>query len=175
MQRRIGVDLPGDYKELADKYPLLLIDKSLPVLHPATPEPPRNRYNIVNLISSAINHSRFVVDFEPTELITYTPGIEGGSSQVELLASESIPFPVYPENGGLLVWGLCENGSQCCWLTEGTPDDWTIFVASEPECWHYRGSITQFLVDILIRRVPCPAFPPDFPLGDDWQVEQIYD
>lgn len=174
VRQRLGTDLPSDYKALADRYPLLMIDEWLPVLHPATPDPPGNPYRLVNLVRYATTQSRFVREFEPSRVHTYTPGQEEKVERVEPI-TDGLPFPVYPEVGGLMAWGMPENGSICCWRTEGRPDDWTIVVASEPNFWHYRGPITQFLVDVLIRRVQCPAFPGDFPLGEDWRVEQIYD
>ncbi|GAA0593642.1 hypothetical protein [Actinomadura livida] len=174
VRHRLGTDLPNDYRDLADRYPLLMIDEWLPVLHPATPDPPRNDYGLVDLLRYATTQSRFVRDFKPSRLHTYTPGRPDGAEEV-VPTADRVPFPIYPDAGGLMAWGMPENGSICCWLTEGHPDDWTIVVASEPDCWHYRGSITEFLVAVLIRRVRCPAFPADFPLGEDWQVEQIFD
>lgn len=48
--RVLGADLPCDHKELADKYPLLFIGAWLPASHPGTPDPPRNRYNLMSLL-----------------------------------------------------------------------------------------------------------------------------
>lgn len=46
VRSRLGTDLPADYKALASKYSMLLISEWLPVLHPGTPDPPRNPYNL---------------------------------------------------------------------------------------------------------------------------------
>lgn len=175
VRSRLGTDLPADYKALAIKYPMLLISEWLPVLHPGTPDPPGNPYNLVNLIASALNYSRFAIDFKPSRLTTYTPGHAEETEAVQTITSGEFPFPAYPEEGGLMAWGMPEDGSHCCWLTRGHPDDWTIVVASEPDCWHYKGPITQFLVDVLIHRVRCPVFSENFPIGDDWRVEQVFD
>ncbi|MEU8803022.1 hypothetical protein [Spirillospora sp. NPDC048819] len=175
VRHRLGTDLPSDYKELADRYPLLFFDKWLPVLHPATPDSPRNVYRLENLLHHATTQSRFVREFEATRLYTYTPNEVAGREEMTPLAADDVPFPIYPDAGGLMSWGMPEDGSLCCWLTQGHPDEWTIVVASEPDYWHYEGTITEFLVDVLIRRVRCRAFPSGFPLGSSLNVEQIFD
>ncbi|TDE37649.1 hypothetical protein [Actinomadura sp. 6K520] len=175
VMRQLGTDLPSDYKELANRYPLLMIDEWLPILHPGTPDPPGNEYGLVNLVRYATTQSRFVANLTPTLLYTYTPSQGEGVEEVRSIAANDFPFPIYPDAGGLMAWGMPEDGSRCCWLTQGSPDEWTVVVASEPEFWHYRGSITEFLVDILVRRVQCRAFPEGFPIGDSLHVEQIFD
>ena len=42
------------------------------------------------------------------------------------------PYPLYPEPGGLLIWGAGSDGHRLCWLTEGRPDEWPVVV------WHVR-------------------------------------
>ena len=46
------------------------------------------------------------------------------------------PYALYPEQGGLLEWAGTDNGDRLCWLTEGSPEDWTV-VAWNPRGWYY--------------------------------------
>lgn len=36
----------------------------------------------------------------------------------------SLPWPIYPEPGGLFPWAVTDNGGTLYWLTEGEPDGW---------------------------------------------------
>ncbi|MFC0036842.1 hypothetical protein [Actinomadura rayongensis] len=168
----LGTDLPSDYKELADKYPLLFINEWIPVTHPATPEPPRNPYNLTSLQEGAITQSRFVLDIEPEALEIYDPRARQTSRRD--LPERKMPFAAYPEPGGLMYWGLAENNTMCCWHTEGHPDDWTIVTVYGRIAWQDLGGITSFLADLVTGRVRCPLFPDDcINLGDE--TVQIFD
>ena len=37
-----------------------------------------------------------------------------------------VPYPIYPDQPGLLPWGNDENGNDYYWLTEGAPDTWRV-------------------------------------------------
>jgi hypothetical protein len=37
---------------------------------------------------------------------------------------EDLPWPVYPEAGGLFSWGATDNAGTLYWLTEGHPNRW---------------------------------------------------
>lgn len=63
----------------------------------------------------------------------------------------------------MMQWGLTENNTMCCWLTEGDPDEWTIIIVDDVIAWQYLGNITEFLSDLVTRRVICPNFPEGFP------------
>ncbi len=39
---------------------------------------------------------------------------------------ERVPYPIYPESGGILPWGNDENGHDYYWLTRGSPEDWIV-------------------------------------------------
>lgn len=40
----------------------------------------------------------------------------------------AVPDALYPEPGGLLVWGQAPDDVRLCWRTEGTPDRWTTVI-----------------------------------------------
>ncbi len=37
---------------------------------------------------------------------------------------DEVPYPIFPEPGGLLPWAATDNGGRFFWLTEGEPDSW---------------------------------------------------
>lgn len=49
-------------------------------------------------------------------------------------------FPVYPEPGGLLMWGNTPNADHCMWLTDPDPEKWTI-VIENADFWHFKGGL----------------------------------
>nr|MDT0658665.1 SMI1/KNR4 family protein [Micromonospora sp. DSM 115978] len=74
---------------------------------------------------------------------------------------EDYPYPLYPEPGGLLVWGATSNGDRLCWRTKGAPDDWPVVV------WNPRGAAYElhamgavaFIEGWLSGRVHCQMIP----------------
>lgn len=43
---------------------------------------------------------------------------------------EHYPYPIYPEEGGILPWAVTDNGGRFFWLTSGPPDKWpTVYYA----------------------------------------------
>jgi hypothetical protein len=81
-----------------------------------------------------------------------------------------IPYPSYPEPGGLLPWGVTANGDWGYWITEpsGDPDAWPIAISVDrgPEWFRHPGPLTRFLVEVLEGSVRVPFFPDDFPSDD---------
>ena len=61
-----------------------------------------------------------------------------------------LPFPIWPDPGGLMVFGLTGGGDYLFWLTRGTPQDWPIVVwdcgAEENEL--FDCDMTDFLTGI---------------------------
>ena len=67
-----------------------------------------------------------------------------------------LPYPLFPDPGGLLPWGSTGNGDYLQWLTVGEPDQWTVIVwdCAETEFRAFpRHSLTSFLVAAVSGRV----------------------
>ncbi|MGP3988684.1 SMI1/KNR4 family protein [Streptomyces sp. 3N207] len=62
----------------------------------------------------------------PERIIEYNQELLTAWGPLREEHSEEFPFPLYPEPGGLLVWGLDSLGGVLCWLTEGKPDEWEV-------------------------------------------------
>jgi SMI1-KNR4 cell-wall len=79
-------------------------------------------------------------------------------------SGREIPYPIYPEKGGLISWGDTIDGDVFCWNTEpDDPDHWTV-VANEVRTsnwWGFDESMTQFLHSVLTGRIDLPFFPQD--------------
>ena len=65
------------------------------------------------------------------------------------------PYPLFPENGGLLPWGDTFRGQELFWLTgPGSADDWPVIWASKNywSWYRYDGTMSQFLVELVTGR-----------------------
>lgn len=67
-----------------------------------------------------------------------------------------VPYPVWPEPGGLLYLGGTTTTHCIYWRTDGPPDTWTVAICDRPcEAWfHWEGDLTSFLAAMVTRRVP---------------------
>jgi SMI1-KNR4 cell-wall len=87
---------------------------------------------------------------------------------LEVLAEqfgERHPCPLFPPLGGLLPFGITDNGDVLHWLTSGKPVDWQVVVNESrgPRYELYSSDMTTFLLRLLTRSLRCPIFPDDFP------------
>lgn len=100
------------------------------------------------------------------DLAVFTPssGVEGRQFAVQQervgahlrLVNErrpgEVPFPIWPERGGLLAWGGTDSGVMCMWLTShDDADRWPIVLrdAHRSEWFTHRGPMSWFLGDLL--------------------------
>lgn len=64
---------------------------------------------------------------------------------------ELVPYPIWPDAGGLLIWGGNENGGTLFWLTEGDPDMWpTVATEDRTPEYHVFG---QPCTDLLLSAI----------------------
>jgi hypothetical protein len=140
VEAELGVTLPPDYKRYIEEYGEGCVDEFLWVLHPTTSN--------VNLRLAV--QVRRQLDAQRT--------IREGFPH-------DIPYALFPEPHGLLPWAFTDNGDVCFWLTAGPPHAWTIIVnEGRGPLWDsFAGSMTDFLVSVLVRAYQCPIFPNDFP------------
>lgn len=84
---------------------------------------------------------------------------------------ENYPYPLYPEPGGLLIWGGTSNGHHLCWLTGGAPDDWPVVVWQPRDGDNYelyRMGAVAFIEGWLSGRLARPPFPAVFTEVAQW-------
>ncbi len=68
----------------------------------------------------------------------------------------SFPYPMFPDEGGLLPWGVGPGGEAFCWLTEpGDPGKWPV-VAADADGTRWRtfggGGVAEFLIEVASGR-----------------------
>ena len=139
VERELGLKLPTDFKQLLEEYGLGAFNDFLFAFNPAVANPH------MNLLHSAAEYARI-----------------DRSSRAD---GVPIPYPIHPEQGGLLAWGKTDNGDVLFWLTDPPedPDSWPI-VASEsrgPNWYRHPGPASSFLADLLSGAIQVPFIGPD--------------
>ena len=75
---------------------------------------------------------------------------------------DPVPYPVYPERGGLLLWGHISPGGYAFWLTEPAqePESWPVVIASQiGEVWRmFDGPVCDFLTEVAAARFDTTGF-----------------
>jgi hypothetical protein len=75
---------------------------------------------------------------------------------------DPVPHPVYPERGGLLLWGHIGGGGYAFWLTEPAqePEGWPMVIASQiGEVWRkFDGPVCDFLTEVAAARFDTTGF-----------------
>ena len=78
---------------------------------------------------------------------------------------ESLPYPVWPNPGGLLPVGRTDNGDYIFWLTEGEPADWRVVVWDRglilDACETFDCDLTTFIAGVITGEIRPTAFPED--------------
>ena len=136
-----GITFPSDYKEFISSYGTVCIADFIYVFNPIS----KNRnVNLVEMRDQVLNGFRYLRD-------------KYGASEV--------PFPLYPEPGGLLPCGTTDNGNTLFWLTDGSPENWPLIVSAPRDARYekFDMTLTEFMTKILSRRISCMVFPETFP------------
>lgn len=139
----IGIELPRDFKDFTELYGSV---KFCDYLFVHTPFPWSQRARSFRL-----------------DIGREYDAIPGGRTNV--------PYPDFPNTGGLLVAGATDNGDLFSWITEGDPDEWGIFFWVFPglHAFTFRDlNLTGFLAEILSLRSPLfPDHLPEYFFGSD--------
>lgn len=137
VEAHLGLSLPDDYKTFIDHYGTGAIDSFLYILNPFSSNP---RLNL-------LDEGRIKLD------------------AIRQLRHEVIPYLIHPDAGGLLPWGVTDNGDVLYWLCAGSPSHWSIVVNESrgPRWREYKLSTTGFLAGLVAREIIVDIFPDDFP------------
>jgi hypothetical protein len=132
--------LPSDYKAFIVRYGTGYIDEFIWILNPFA----ANRYG---------------------NLILRSKDYLGGLREIREAAPDEIPYPIFPEQGGVLPFGFTDNGDFIMWETKGQPDNWTVLVQAprDPEFQRIETTMTTFLSRVLTEPGFCIIFPDDIP------------
>lgn len=139
VEARIGTALPADYKAFVEVYGSGRIGGFVWIFNPFS------KRETINLLVQADRQREILRELA-----------QGG---------EAMPFPLFPEPGGLLPFGMTDNGDVLHWRTRGSPEEWSIVVndARSPECSEHAPDLTRFLASVVTRREQCDMFPASFP------------
>lgn len=76
---------------------------------------------------------------------------------------DDFPRSLFPEEGGLLPWGVTDNGDVLNWITSNNPEEWSVLVydGGTGESYEYKNSFTEFIFEILSGNINCNLFPDD--------------
>jgi hypothetical protein len=90
-----------------------------------------------------------------------------GIEEIKRAWPAHVPYAIYPSVPGLLPWGNDENGNDYYWLTNGSPDVWSV-VSDEGRGEGFREygcTMTEFLVSVLNGKIQ--ALAGDYPTAED--------
>lgn len=142
----LGTELPVDYRVLSDNYLHLAIAGFMGVLHPDRSD---TGYGLQEFVDETLGFLR----------------------DRRAIMPERMPYPLFPEPGGLLPWEVTDNNDFFFWLTSGEPDRWRVVVTDQTEWWEFEGGMQKFLVGLLRGDLVCPVFWDDFP-QEGYEVEK---
>jgi hypothetical protein len=139
-ETRLGTGLPSDYKAYIEMYGTGRLDGFIWVLNPFSRNP---NLNLMTKGDAALRTLRELQSKHECE----------------------VPYPLYPEAGGLLPWGITDNGDVLYWLTAGEPKEWPVVLnaARDARTERHEGGMAAFLVRVLSADVVSGIFPTDFP------------
>jgi len=86
--------------------------------------------------------------------------------QLATLKEAALPgVALFPANGGILPFGITDNGDLLAWRVQGSPDTWGVVVVDSraPKYQSFDMPFSRFLAGILKKELVCTIFPPDFP------------
>lgn len=139
-EAELGAALPADYKAFIERYGTGLVAGFIRPFNPFAASPHR--------------HLKTQVDTQLDAL-----------GQLKAKWPDEVPFPLFPEEGGLVPWGRTDNGDILHWKTVGPPDGWPVVVTASRDSrfQEFAETMTAFLAGILMKELTCSVFPDDFP------------
>lgn len=137
-----GVGLPRDYRALVETFPPGRFHQSISVIRPGDARAPATEY---------LGHYAYrLEDMRHARADDNDPA--------------HFPYPIFPEPGGLLPWGVGRRGELLFWLTESPdPNKWDV-VTADPGWTRWKvfpGTMCEFLVQLIAGRShPIPSNGP---------------
>jgi hypothetical protein len=127
VEHQLGLVLPADYRDFVFSYGSGLFAQF---------------YRVYNPFASS----------EYTALHASVHRVCGAAREFKRDWPDRVPYPIYPDQPGLLPWGNDENGNDYYWFTEGAPDTWRV-LSDEGRGEGFREygcTMTEFLTKVLL-------------------------
>jgi len=114
--------------------------------------------------------NEFLVILNPFSANQHVNLLTRGRSELEAFRTSKTNFPkyypddIFPNSGGLLPFGVTDNGEVLYWRTIAEPKDWTVTVYETrgPDHYNYQTNMTDFLSGVLSGAIICKALPRNF-------------
>jgi len=123
VEDRLELALPPDYKEIVDRYGIGWFGNWLMIYSPFA-----ETFNLFEQNDRILPLFDGCVDSDPDSFP---------------------PYPVYPEEGGLLLFGQDENSGPLCFVTNGPPARWPIVIMDNKYLRVYSRKIDATLSELL--------------------------
>jgi hypothetical protein len=148
VEHELGLVLPTDYREFVVTYGSGLFAQFYRVYNPFA----ASKY---------------------TALATSVQRVCAAAREIKCEWPDQVPYPIYPEQPGLVPWGNDENGNDYYWLTEGASDTWRV-LSDEVRGEGFRDygcTMTEFLARVLLGEIE--ALAGDYP-RDENRVFEVW-
>ncbi|MDA1361636.1 hypothetical protein O1R50_18555 [Glycomyces luteolus] len=147
LREELGVELPSDFRALAEAYPELVFEDFLCLGLP-----------------------------RPGEELSYVAVHRQAAEILDVWREEgdAAGYVPYPEPGGLLLWAWSYSGDYFYWRTwSAFPDDWSVVVMGANGDWsEYAIGVVDFLAALYRKDFTIPGMPRNWP-GDDPDVVAV--
>jgi hypothetical protein len=139
IESAIGITLPNDYKGYINTFGTGCIGGFLWVFNPFSQN---ENLNLLKQIQKQLD----ILSVLKNEL------------------GKECPYPLFPESGGLLPWGITDNGNVLFWRTIGSADDWNVVIGEGrgPEYEEFADTVTNFLRKLIVGDIESRIIPHDF-------------
>ncbi|QDT23932.1 SMI1/KNR4 family protein [Gimesia chilikensis] len=135
VEKKLGLQLPDDYKLFVAKFGSGLLGSFVRVYNP----------------------------FSKDEYLALQKSVISVCEIYQML-SDTFPYEFYPETPGLLPWGNDDNGNSLFWLTRGARNKWPVVVCSGRDNRYqlFEMGMTAFLARTFTGEVKCKIWPKPF-------------
>jgi hypothetical protein len=161
----IGFEFPADYKSWAEIYPSIEIHEYLWVRHPL------EFYKVLGV--NGIKDELRGMSGLPWGDNLLRRVFDSSGNEVQ---STSVPR-FYPQSGGLIPWGITDNGGCAMWDPIGPPSEWPVVIADESGIYwqEFDFGFLEFLLRIAQRKLHLNVWPETFPRSPAIKVHRGYE
>jgi hypothetical protein len=138
VERKLGTELPGDFKAFTELYGSGTVDDFLYLFNP------------------------FAVG-EDGNLLVEKDRVLAAYRQTRTRFPDRLPLPPFPEPGGLLPLGRTDNGDELYWVTDGDPDQWPVALLEARATLQelHRMPVAEFLAALATNHLASRILPGD--------------
>jgi hypothetical protein len=138
VEQSLGTGLPSDFKGFTELYGSGTVDDFLYFFNPFTQGPDGN-------------------------LVVERDRVLAGYRQTRAHFPERLPWPPFPEPGGVLPLGRTDNGDELYWVTNGQPDGWPVALVEARAALQevHPMPVTGFLATLAANQLTSRILPQD--------------